>query len=418
MKWFEKLSYNFKNRIVISFMPFMNEVKIQDIITEYFDPILIGSIFLSLFFIYRNINRFVYYLIKNMGRSNSEEKLWLLRSKLIFWFIFFIISSFIVYDIIYNTNAYLFNFNSYECKRIIKFTLVILLTLINIYMNYRIYSYKSWKTWYSISSLVATLIIISIFFYPSLFVIIPNTLIMMSTIISTWASIANFGNFHYLGGTWINNENVIKIYKNDENIMYMRDSDNNESNSNALPNNTRGNNDVHDNTSDNEATVVDSSSESDESDESDNNSVNHSDLEELSVNELKEKAEKLKSIKEGIEKDIEVDQKMLDTLKSYSKEKVKAIITHHKNLIDRVEEGKLDVVQVSEGRCRNIDELKALAEQDKIIAMDRYMSMNAKDIKNVIEGRNENKALFESRLNEVNAKINERNNNNNNNNEN
>jgi hypothetical protein len=189
----------------------------------------------------------------------------------------------------------------------------------------------------------------------------------------------------------------------------MRDSDNNEPNSNVLPNNTRGNNDVHDNTSDNEATVVDSSSESDESD---NNSVNHSDLEELSVNELKEKAEKLKSIKEGIEKDIVVDQKMLDTLKSYSEEKIKAIIAHHKNLIGRVEEGKLDVIQVSEGRCRNIDELKALAEQDKIIAMDRYMSMNAKDIKNVIEGKNENKALFESRLNEVNAKINEKNNNN------
>jgi len=140
---------------------------------ENIEHILNISILISFIFIYLNINKVLFIYFKEVKDSHYKIKIWNKILKLIFWFFFILLFTFIIYfDYLY-PNSFPLNIASLNCKRIIKFILAYLLGSFSFYINKKTYGYKSWRTFLSIFSLITTTLLVCLYLSDtfSLFVI-------------------------------------------------------------------------------------------------------------------------------------------------------------------------------------------------------------------------------------------------------
>ena len=129
---------------------------IAEFCRNHMDAILNCSILLSCLFIYLNIPKVIKLIYKNNVESEEKKRKWIKRVKIIYWFLFiFILTYFILFDYIW-PESFPLPFESYVCRRTLKFGLAFILSISLIYINTNTYGYKSWRTWLSFTSLIIT----------------------------------------------------------------------------------------------------------------------------------------------------------------------------------------------------------------------------------------------------------------------
>jgi hypothetical protein len=166
------------------------------------EGILNISILLSCLFIYININKLLIIIFENKDNKELKITLWNKRLKLIFWFLFISFLLFFFYfDLLYPFSQPQYVCARFNCKKIVKFTLVLILNIISIYINVKTNGFKSWRTWFSLFSIIITVFIISIYFNETL------SLAYRELVISIASSIASY--IYLLYSVWANNTLVM-----------------------------------------------------------------------------------------------------------------------------------------------------------------------------------------------------------------
>ena len=136
--------------------------KLIEYISNNIDTILNISLLISCIILYINIPKVIIIFMEKKENKEIKIEKWKKIFKFIFWFFFLGIFSLFYFDHLY-PELFPLNTTSYITKRILKFILVIILNVSNLYINFKTNGFKTWRTYLSIFSLFSTLFFISMF---------------------------------------------------------------------------------------------------------------------------------------------------------------------------------------------------------------------------------------------------------------